>query len=130
MHKQTMAQSRPSRIHRPSAKLGPENVGSHQISYHRHAVADACKAQAAKKPSDKSPASHDVDASIDHVPVTGGNVSDPELGTTPDIGTIPKKRPIVLSDNSHSDDLSSAQPSDGAPPKKKKKTKKHSSTGT
>jgi len=132
MHIQTMAQSRPSWIPQPSTKLSPENVGSHQILSHRHAVANARKAQAKGKPSEKSPkgtASCDVGASTNLV---SGDAPDPELGSTSDT-TIPnpKKHPIILSNDDDSEDLppTPTQQSDSSCPKKKKKGKKHTSTG-
>lgn len=126
-----MAQPRPSRIPQPSTKLGPENVGSHQVSSHRHAVANARKAQEKGKLSEKSleGTSHDVIAPKNLDTPVSGDASDPETSdaTIPN----PKKRPIVLSDDNDSEDLSStpAQQSDSPRPKKKKKAKKRTSTG-
>jgi hypothetical protein len=132
VYKQTMASSRPLRIPQPSAKLSSENAGSLQLSSHRHAVANARKAQGKEKPSDKLPeetSSHDVVAST-AVP-DGGDASDPEPRSTSD-STVPnpKKRPIVLSEDDDSDDTSPtpAQQPDSSRPKKKK-NKKRTSTG-
>lgn len=117
--------SRPSRIAQPSAKLGSENVGSHQLSAHRHAIANARKAQVDEEPS----ASHNVVPSTDS---DGGNALGHELGSTSD-ATIPnrKKRPIAISDNDENDEISptSTHQSDNPHPKKKKKSKKHTSKG-
>lgn len=124
-----MAQSRSSRVPQPSAKLNSENVGSHQLSSHRNAIANAQKAQQ-EKPSKNSPsgtASHDNITSTD----SGGDASDHELGSTSD-ATIPnRKRLIIHSDDDDDDDRpaspTSTQQSENPRPKKKKKSKKRTS---
>jgi hypothetical protein len=132
-----MAHSCPSRIAQPSAKLSSENVGSHQLSAHQHAIANARKAQVDKEPSAKSPkgaASHDVIPSTDS---DGGNASDHELRSMSD-ATIPNQKkchPIVVDDDDDNDENNDTSPistqhSDNSRPKKKKKTKKHTSKST
>jgi hypothetical protein len=135
MHVQTkMAQPCPTRITHPSAKLSSENVGSHELSAHRHAIANARKAQRDKEPSTRSPegtASHDLILSMDS---DGGDTSDHELGSTSD-ATIPnrKRHAIVVSDGNDNENDNpsppSTQQSDDTCPKKKKKNKKHISKG-
>ena len=125
-----MANSHPSRITQPSAKLSSENAGSHQLLAHRHAIANARQEQVAKEPLPELPASRNITTSASDS-ISDGAL-DHELGSTSD-ATIPnpKKRSIVVSKDDESDDssLTSTQQSNNPCPKKKKKSKKRTSKG-